>query len=257
MAITDIKALTFDTGGTILDWHTGFVSALATLGAVHRVERDWHALANEMRKRSLAKVVNLGEHTAPLINFDDAHRIALDETLAAHDLEDFTVAERRTVWWDAIHNLVCWPGFPAALATLRTRYLCVSFTLLSYRIVIDTARRNGLVWDAVISCEGIGKYKILPEAYRTAARYLQFEPAQCLMVACHNFDLDAAKAVGFKTAFVRRPDEWGPSGPPDPVPGAQHDFVVNHFDELCRALGAGSYAGLARARIIHAACGIP
>lgn len=237
MTRTDIKALTFDTGGTILDWHTGIATALEKLGDVHRIARDWHALANEMRKRSLAKVVNLGEHAPPAINFDDAHRIALDETLAAHGLEEFTVAERRTVWWDAIHGLACWPDFPAALAALRTRYICASFTLLSYRIVIDTARRNGLAWDAVISCEGIGKYKILPDAYRTAAHYLQFEPSECLMVACHNFDLDAAKAVGFKTAFVRRPDEWGPSGPPDPTPSAQHDFVVDSFDELCVLLG--------------------
>ena len=27
MSIKDIKALTFDTGGTILDWHTGFKNA--------------------------------------------------------------------------------------------------------------------------------------------------------------------------------------------------------------------------------------
>lgn len=238
MATTGIKALTFDTGGTILDWHTGFVDALRTLGAAHAVERDWHALANDMRRRSLAKVVNLGEYAPPSINFDDAHRLALDETLAAHGLEVFSAAERRTVWWDAIHGLACWPDFPAALPRLRARYLCVSFTLLSYRIVIDTARRNGLVWDAVLSCEGIRKYKILPDAYRTAARYLQLEPAQCLMVACHNFDLDAAKAVGFNTAFVRRPEEWGPAGPPDPTPSAHHDFVVDGFDELCGVLGA-------------------
>ena len=32
------------------------------------------------------------------------------------------------------------------------------------------------------------------------------------MVACHNFDLNAAKAQGFRTAFVRRPDEWGAAG---------------------------------------------
>lgn len=237
MMNTSIKALTFDTGGTILDWHTGITTALEKLGKAHGITRDWHALANEMRKRSLAKVVNLGEHRPPSINFDDAHRFALDEILTAHDLDIFTAAERRTIWWDAIHNLACWPDFPAALAALRERYLCASFTLLSYRIVIDTARRNSLVWDAVISCEGIGKYKVLPEAYRTAAHYLQLEPSQCLMVACHNFDLDAARAVGFKTAFVRRPDEWGPSGPPDPTPGAEHDVVVDRFDELCKVLG--------------------
>ena len=32
MNFHDVKALTFDTGGTILDWHTGFRSALEKLG---------------------------------------------------------------------------------------------------------------------------------------------------------------------------------------------------------------------------------
>jgi 2-haloacid dehalogenase len=93
-----------------------------------------------------------------------------------------------------------------------------------------------LHWDAVISCEGIGKYKLLPEAYYACAKYLQLDPAECLMVACHNFDLNAARACGFKTAFVRRPNEWGAGGPPDPVPDPHHDVVVDTFPELARAL---------------------
>ena len=115
--------------------------------------------------------------------------------------------------------------------------MVVSFTILSYRIIIDTAKKNGLSWDAVFSCEGIGKYKLLPEAYQSVAKYLQLDVGQCCMVACHNFDLDAAKAVGFKTAFVRRPDEWGPAGPPDPEPNPAHDFIVDDFPGLARALG--------------------
>ena len=35
-----IKALTFDTGGTILDWHTGISAALAEAGGRHGLERD-------------------------------------------------------------------------------------------------------------------------------------------------------------------------------------------------------------------------
>ena len=41
---------------------------------------------------------------------------------------------------------------------------------------------------------------------------------------------------GFKTAFVRRPDEWGPEGPPDPNPNMPYDFVVSGFDGLRRAV---------------------
>jgi 2-haloacid dehalogenase len=57
------------------------------------------------------------------------------------------------------------------------------------------------------------------------------------MVACHNWDLDAAKAAGFKTAFVRRPDEWGEEGSPDPEPNPNHDLIVDNFPALARELG--------------------
>ena len=237
MSLDDIRALTWDTGGTILDWHTGFKTALAAAGAEHGVDADWAELANEMRRRSIGRMLNLGEHEPPAYNFDDGHRMALDEIAAEHGLDGMTAAERRRIWWDAVHNLKCWPDFPAVLPKLREKYICASFTILSFRIIIDTARCNGLSWDAVISCEAIGKYKPLPEAYETAARYLQLTPGECCMVACHNFDLDAAKAVGFKTAFVRRPDEWGPAGPPDPEPNPQHDIIVDTFPELAAALG--------------------
>ena len=123
------------------------------------------------------------------------------------------------------------------LPKLRERYIVASFTILSTRLIVDTARANGLSWDAVISCEMIGAYKLLPIAYRTAARWLQLDPGECLMVACHNFDLDAARSQGFKTAFVRRPDEWGPDGPPDPEANPASDIIVDDFPGLARALG--------------------
>ena len=237
MSIAGIKALTFDTGGTILDWHAGVRTTLSALGAAHNIEADWAAITNEFRRRSLGSMVNHGKDEPATKNFDDIHRETMDAIAKDFGLEAFSTEERRQVWWDTIHNLECWPDFPAALPRLRQHYYCVSFTILSFRIIMDTARRNGLSWDAVISCEAIGKYKILPEAYHGCAKFLQFDPSECCMVACHNFDLDAAKSCGFKTAFVRRPDEWGTAGPPDPEPSSHHDFVVDGFAELAQALG--------------------
>jgi 2-haloacid dehalogenase len=237
MSLRDIKALTFDTGGTILDWHTGFATALAETGARYGIERDWGALANDIRRGALKRMLNLGKDAPPAYNFDGAHRAALDEVIAANGLDAFTTTERQEIAYDRPHNFQCWPDFPAVLPKLRGTYICASFTILSFRIIIDTARRNGLSWDAVISCEAIGKYKLLPEAYQTAARFLQYDPHECLMVACHNFDLDAARSQGFKTAFVRRPDEWGPEGPPDPEPNPANDIIVDDFPSLARALG--------------------
>ena len=98
MSLNEIRALTFDTGGTILDWHTGFRTALAELGAKHGVDKDWAALANELRRRSLKKMINLGEKSPPSYNMDDSHRLSLDEILAENELDATTAEERRDIW---------------------------------------------------------------------------------------------------------------------------------------------------------------
>lgn len=236
MSINDIHALTFDTGGTILDWHTGFSKAFAAAGKKHGVEKDWPSIANEVRRRSLKAMLNLGEKEPPAYTFDGAHRFTVEAIVKEEGLP-FTEEDIQAIAYEAPHNFQCWPDFPAVLPKLRGKFIAASFTILSYRLIIDTAKANGLSWDAVFSCEGIGKYKLLPESYQSVARYLQLDVGQCCMVACHNFDLDAAKAVGFKTAFVRRPDEWGAEGPPDPEPNPEHDIIVDDFPGLAKALG--------------------
>jgi 2-haloacid dehalogenase len=229
-----IKALTFDTGGTILDWHRGISGAFAAAGTTRGLNADWAALTNDYRRRSLKSIVN-AEH--PAHNFDDVHRAKLDEVIAEHGLEALTAADRDAIWrtW---HALDAWPDFVAGLARLRKRYVVASFTLLTTSLVVDVSRKNGIDWDAIISCEMIGIYKTRPEAYLTAAKWLQLPPAEIMMVACHNFDLDAARACGFQTAFVRRPDEWGPEGPPDPKPNPACTLAVDGFEELADRLGS-------------------
>ncbi len=228
----DIKVLAFDTGGTILDWHGGLVAALAECGTRRGVERDWHSFANEYRRRSLKRMLGAVE---PGYNIDDVHRDVLAELLGGAAIDAFSQEDRRTVaqrW----HELSTWPDFVPALARLRPRYLCVSFTILSLSLVLDVSRRNGISWDAVISCEMLRVYKPRPEGYQLAAKFLGVAPGEILMVACHNFDLDAARGEGYRTAFVRRPDEWGPSCPPDPVPNPATDLVVAGFAELAERL---------------------
>ena len=230
----EIKALTFDTGGTILDWHGGISRALAAAGARHGLAADWAAVTNDYRRRSLQEITG---QVRPAFNFDDVHRRVLDRVLADHKLDVLTAEDRDAVWrtW---HALDAWPDFPAALARLRKKYVVASFTLLTTLLVVDVSKRNGIDWDAIISCEMIGMYKTRPEAYMTAAKWLQLDPSEILMVACHNFDLNAALGCGYKTAFVKRPNEWGPGGPPDPVPNPAHTMVLEDFPELATRLGA-------------------
>jgi len=230
----EIKALTFDTGGTILDWHGGIGKAFAEAGARRGLSADWPAITNEYRRRSLKGIVG---QVNPDFNFDDVHRTVLDAVIKDYKLEALTAEDRDAIWrtW---HALDAWPDFAHALARLRKRYVVASFTLLTTSLVIDVSKKNAIDWDAIISCEMFGIYKTRPEAYQRAAKLLQLPPGEILMVACHNFDLNAALACGYQTAFVRRPGEWGAEGPPDPVPNPAHTIVVDDFNELARRLDA-------------------
>jgi 2-haloacid dehalogenase len=229
-----IKVLAFDTGGTILDWHSRIAGVLAERAMPHGIAHDWHALTNEYRRRALRRM--LGQVDPPF-NIDDAHREILDDLLREGGITAFTADDRAAIA-TAWHALDAWPDFVPALERLKRRYVCVSFTILSLALVIAVSRRNAIAWDAVIPCEMLRIYKTDPEAYRRAAGLLQVSPNDVLMVACHNFDLDAARAEGYRTAFVRRPDEWGPAGPPDPTPNPACDIVVDGFAELSDRLGA-------------------
>ncbi len=227
-----IKALTFDTGGTVLDWHSGLSRAMAEVAGRRGLKADWAAAANEYRRRSLGAIVN---QLGPRFNFDDVHRDQLDRVVQDFGLGALTKEDRDEIWraWFALE---AWPDFVPGLDRLRVKYPCVSFTLLTPRLVIDVSRRNGITWDCIISCEMLGVYKVRPEAYQATAKLLQLEPEEILMVACHNFDLDAARKEGFKTCFVKRPLEWGPAGPPDPTPNPACDLVVDGFEELATRL---------------------
>ncbi len=230
----EIKALTFDTGGTVLDWHGGISRAFAAAGAKRGLKGDWPAITNDYRRRSLKGIAG---QVNPDFNFDDVHRTVLDAVIADYKLDGLTAEDRNAIWrtW---HALDAWPDFAAALARLRKRYVVASFTLLTTSLVIDVSKKNALDWDAIISCEMIGIYKPRPEAYHRAAKLLQLDPGEILMVACHNFDLNAALGCGYKTAFVKRPTEWGPGGPPDPVPNPAHHIIVETFPELAARLEA-------------------
>jgi 2-haloacid dehalogenase len=229
-----LKVLAFDTGGTILDWHSGISAALTECGQRRGIAHDWAAFTNEYRRRALRRMVG---QVDPAFNIDDVHRDLLDELLAEVGITGFTAEDRAAIaarW----HRLDAWPDFVPALERLKRRYVCASFTILSLALVIDVSRQNGIAWDAVIACEMLRVYKTRPEAYQRAAQLLQVPPGNVLMVACHNFDLDAARGQGYRTAFVRRPDEWGGAGPPDPNPNPACDIVVDGFAELADRLGA-------------------
>ena len=113
-----IKVLAFDTGGTVLDWHGGLTAAMTAWGAARGLERDWRALANDHRRRSLRRMTGLVD---PGFNIDDVHRDVLNEVFDANGLGG-SPEERRAIaqnW----HRLDAWPDVQRGLHLLKRRCL--------------------------------------------------------------------------------------------------------------------------------------
>ena len=89
----------------------------------------------------------------------------------------------------------------------------------------------------VLGAEVARHYKPQREAYVTTADLLGLRPEQCLMVAAHNGDLAKASEAGLRTAFVPRPQEYGPNQTKDLKPAQAWDVVADSFLDLAARLG--------------------
>ena len=81
-------------------------------------------------------------------------------------------------------------------------------------LLIDLARHGDMRFDAIFSAQIAGAYKPAPETYLSAARLLDVEPGELMLVAAHPWDLAGARSAGLRTGFVERPLEYGEGSPP-------------------------------------------
>ena len=126
----------------------------------------------------------------------------------------------------------------AGLNRLRSRYTLVTLSNGNVSLLVNMAKNAGLPWDCVLSAELSGHYKPDAEVYETAAGLLDLTPERVMMVAAHKGDLRAAAGVGFKTAWVIRPLEYGPAGEVDTDPEPSFDVTALDFLDLAAKLGA-------------------
>lgn len=250
-----VKALLFDVGGTVFDWHGTVQQAVERLAAERGVQVDAGQFARDWRQRMFELLGQVRRGTLPWMNADAMHRRALDELAAAHPALIVNEAEREalTLVW---HRLRVWPDAPAALEVLRSRYIVVVLTVLSWASVVQSSKEAGLVWDGILSCEFLGHYKPDREAYLAAVRLLGLRPEEAMMVAAHPGDLRAAMAAGLRAAYVHRPAEQGEEVEREAAPPPECDVVAEDFPDLVRQLveameadSAASWRGVVLAQL--------
>ena len=138
-----------------------------------------------------------------------------------------------TMGW---HRLHAWPDSVAALTRLKKKFIISPLSNGNVALLTRLSKHAGLPWDAILGAETAQAYKPAPQAYLRNAALLTLAPEACMLVAAHNNDLAAARTQGFKTAFVLRPAEHGPSQQTDLRAEADWDVVAASFEELADRL---------------------
>jgi len=233
------SALVFDVFGTVVDWRGSLIREGRALGIVKGLDVDWPAFADAWRAgyRPAMDRVRVGE--LPWMNIDTLHRMILDDLLKQFHIRGLREAEKdhlNRAW----HRLKPWPDAVRGLKRLKRHFTIATLSNGNVALLNNMAKNAGLPWDLVFSAELFNHYKPDPETYLGAARLLGLKPAEVMLVAAHKDDLFAARKAGLRTAFVRRPLEYGPGVVPDLTAERKFDFNVDDFPELATRLGCES-----------------
>jgi 2-haloacid dehalogenase len=240
MGHMDVRALIFDVFGTVVDWRGGVIREGAALAArtPAAASVDWPAFADAWRGRYLPSMNRVRTGELPWTNLDQLHRASLDELLTEVGA-DAVGEDDRAHLVGAWHRLDPWPDSVPGLTRLKARYTIAPLSNGHVALLVNMAKRAGLPWDLVLSAELVHAYKPDAATYLSAPDLLGLAPGEVMMVAAHLDDLAAAGSHGLRTAYVRRPLEWGPGHTaPEPRPGDELDHVVDSLTELAERLGA-------------------
>ncbi len=166
----------------------------------------------------------------------EVYRRALDTVLDDCGVTGLSGAERDELT-RAWQRLKPWPDVVPALSRLKRSFTLATLSNADVSAVVNISKRAGLPWDAVFAAEMAGVFKPDPAGYRMAATYLGLEPADIMMVASHKYDIRAAGRLGFRTAFVARPLEFGADGSADAAYEEEFDVNAADFLDLADQLG--------------------
>jgi 2-haloacid dehalogenase len=231
------KALVFDVFGTVVDWRTSVSQEVRELATRKDLRVDAEKFADAWRAGYMPSMNRVRRGELPWTRLDDLHRMTLEQILADFGVPGLTEVEKDFLN-HAWHRLEPWPDAVNGLTRLKKKFIIAPLSNGNIALITNMAKHAALPWDCVLGAELVRHYKPDPEVYRSAAELLALNPGEVVMVAAHVRDLHPAKAEGLRTAFVVRPDEFGPDGNPDLAPDESVDISAESFEDLASQLGA-------------------
>ena len=234
-----VKALVLDIFGTVVDWRGSVIAEGIAWGRAKNLHLDWVAFADRWRLGYKPAMNRVRKGELPWTRLDDLHRMILEELLVEFKIEGLT-EEEKVSWTHVWRRLNPWPDSVEGLARIKRKYLIAPLSNGNIALMAHLARLRNFQWDAILGAELVRHYKPDREVYVSAYEYLDLKPEEVMMCAAHIYDLQAARSVGLRTAFIHRPDEYGngPVGVPDKAKPGDFDVVSASIVDLAQQMGA-------------------
>jgi 2-haloacid dehalogenase len=229
-----MRALFFDVFGTLVDWRTGVAREAQSILKPLGYSVDFPAFADAWRSLYQPAMEEVRAGRIAYAKLDVLHRGTLQKLLPNFGLSSLPIAvlDELTLAW---HRLDAWHDVAQGLERLRRRFLIAPVSNGNVAIMCDLARRNDFRWDAILGADLARDFKPKSAVYFTAAEAFGLSPSECMMCAAHSSDLQAAAAVGLRTAFIARPQEH--PGRSEAAPKIPVDICAESILDLAAQLG--------------------
>jgi 2-haloacid dehalogenase len=236
---TTVKALVFDTFGTIVDWRSSVIAEGVAWGRAKGLNINWASFADRWRQGYGPAMNRVRKNEIPWTRLDDLHRMILEGLLKEFEIKNLT--EQEIVSWTYVwRRLKPWPDSVEGLTRLKKKYVIAPLSNGNIALMTNLAKFGGLPWDAILGAELVKHYKPDNEVYLSAPYFLGLRPEEVMMCAAHATDLNAARRNGLRTGFIYRPDEFrnGSAGVPDKAKPGDFDVVSVSAVDLAKQMGA-------------------
>jgi 2-haloacid dehalogenase len=225
-----VHTLTFDAFGTILDLGASHAPRLRDFLKAKNAGISAAELWDRWRSRQRIEQFQDNLFCTGHFGYLDSSRRALLYTLRSLKVT-FDEADIEQIM-DGWQEMKPFPDSVPGLERLRHKFKLVVLTNgeneYASHVVKNCIRFD---FDRVISVDDVGVFKPSPQVYRYAARILEAEPSELMMVSAHSFDAVGARASGYRAAYVNRYDL-----PYDETP-YQYDVCARDFLDLTDKLG--------------------
>lgn len=235
-----VRAVLFDTFGTVVDWRSGIADAVREFAARHALTLDAEGIADAWRSRYQPSMQRVRSGQRPFASLDTLHRENLEAVFRERGLDPGAFPGDELLRLNrAWHFLPPWPDSAAGIGEVKRDFIVGPLSNGNTSLLVDMAKAAGLPWDVVIGSDISRAYKPDPDAYLSRAAVLDLEPGEVMLAAAHNGDLAAARKTGLATAFIARPAEHGPRQTTDLGPEDDWDVAVTSISDLASELRTG------------------